>query len=186
MKNIRLFLLIPIITLFLSSCGSSTETRTSVLMKCTTLGNESIAYARANYVKLFHYFNPKKFEKTYEKVKSFDNVTARNVINTYEMAVRKIKHKDPTTVALVSACTQLADFSKNLVDQTYPRALSHKSQYDPLTNNFFNEINNIVKFDHNIGQYNKNERSFKQQVAAYQLALKTYKAKFKSSLSSED
>ena len=170
------------LSLSLSSCGGNNKLL--VLKKCQILGDESIGYARANYVKLFHFFNPKKFENTYQKIKDFDYVTHRNVINTYYIAVRKIKTKDSTTAALLSSCKVLAQFSMHLADQAYPRAISHKSNHGALTDDFFLEINNIVKFDHNIGRYNKKMDSFKYLVEVYRQKLKDYQNKYKSELTS--
>ena len=176
-------LLIFSLSLFLL-VGCSTDTRLSVFNKCVTLGDESIAYARANYVKLFHHFNPKRFSESFQKVKDFDSITHRNNINNYDIAVRKLKAKDDITKNLVSACKELSIFSKNLVDQTYPRAISHKSKKDPLSNDFFNEINNIVYFDHAIGSFDKNIKSFKQYVSTYQQAVAQYKETYHTELSS--
>lgn len=180
MKMLLTYSMFALILFSLSACNN--ENHELVLKKCTTLGDESIVYARANYVKLFYHFNPNKFKKTYQKVEGFDNVTHRNVINTYDIAVRKLKAKDPTTKALISACRMLAMFSKDLVDQAYPRAIAHKSNHDPLTNDFFIEINQIVKFDHNIGEFDKNTQSFKHKVEAYEVALKNYIHKFQPEL----
>ncbi len=176
-------LLIFSLSLFLL-VGCSTDTRLSVFNKCVTLGDESIAYARANYVKLFHHFNPKRFSESFQKVKDFDSITHRNNSNNYDIAVRKLKAKDDITKNLVSACKELSIFSKNLVDQTYPRAISHKSKKDPLSNDFFNEINNIVYFDHAIGSFDKNIKSFKQYVSTYQQAVAQYKETYHTELSS--
>ncbi len=174
------------ITLFLfvfgiAGCGG--DSRTSILKKCTTLGDESITYARANYVKLFHYFNPERFAVPYQKIKDYDHITHRNVINTYTLAVRKLKAKDPVTESLLSACKNLATFSKNFVDQSYPRAIAYKSQYNPLSDKFFTQINQIVKFDDNIGEFKKGTSSFKKQVLKYQEATKQYREVFKAELS---
>jgi len=170
--------------LFLSACNS--QTTDTVLQKCTILGTESIAYARANYVKLFYQFNPEKFVDTYKKIESFDYTKHRNIINTYDIAVRKIeiKNNDDVTQALLSSCKTLSTFSKNLVDQSYPRAIAHRSEYSPLTNKFFSEINEIVKYDDSISSFNKAEVTFKQQVEKFRTALKKYKEKFKPILSS--
>ena len=179
LKIFSLFLLI------LSLAGCTTESRVSVLQKCTTLGDESIAYARANYVKLFHYFNAEKFNESYQIVKDFDHVTHRNIINTYTIAVRKLKAKDPVTESLLFACNSLATFSKNFVDQSYPRAIAYESQENPLSDKFFTQINQIVKFDDSIGVFDKNSPSFNQHVINYQRATKQYRAKFKDELSTD-
>ncbi len=182
MKFTKIFLLL---VFMLSIAGCNSEDRFSVLQKCTTLGNESIVYARANYVKLFHYFNADKFDKPYQQIKDFDHVTHRNIINTYALAVRKLKAKDPITKSLLTACKSLANFSKNFVDQAYPRAIAHKSQDDPLTDKFFTQINQIVKFDESIGAFDKSMPSFKQQVLNYQVATKQYRETFKTELASK-
>jgi len=174
-------LTICIISLYLTGCTN--ETRASVLQKCTILGEESISYARANYIKLFHYFNPKKFDTSYQRIKDYDHVTHRNVINTYTIAVRKLKAKDPTTKALLLSCINLADFSKNFVDQSYPRAIAHKSNENPLSDIFFTQINQIVKFDDSIGVFEKNAPSFKQYILDYKKALKQFRERFKDELS---
>ncbi len=174
---------IIITTLVITGCNG--VDRGATLQKCKALGDESIIYARANYVKLFHYFNPEKFSEPYQQVKEFDHVTHRNIINTYDIAIRKLRAKDEITKTLIASCKGLSDFSKTLVDQSYPRAFSHKSKYDPLSDNFFIEINQIVKFDHNIGEYDKNNDSFKQQVQNYKTALKRYIEKYKEELPPE-
>ena len=190
MTKLQLIMTIPlrILTVFILSfylTGCAHETRASVLQKCTVLGEESIAYARANYIKLFHYFNPKKFDTSYQKVKNYDHVSHRNVINTYTIAVRKLKAKDPTTKALLVSCKNLAQFSKNFVDQSYPRAISYKSKANPLSDTFFSQINQIVKFDDSIGVFERDAPSFKQYILDYQKALKQYREKFKDELSSD-
>ena len=169
----------------LALAGCSSESRISVLQKCTILGDESIAYARANYVKLFYYFNAEKFDAPYQQIKNFDYVTRRNVINTYTFAVRKLKAKDPVTKSLIFACNSLATFSKNFVDQSYPRAIAHESesQDNPLSDKFFTQINQIVKFDDSIGVFDKNTPSFKQYVSNYKQAIKQYREEFKAELS---
>lgn len=166
--------------IFINACQS--ESHESILRKCTILGDESIIYARANYVKLFHYFNPDKFNEPFQQVKDFDHAVHRNTINTYDIAVLKIKSRDETTNNLLNHCKELAEFSKTLVDQSYPRAIAHKSEYDKLSDNFFIEINKIVKFDHNIGTFDNSQKSFKQRVNEYQFAVKKYIEKYKSKL----
>ena len=183
MKSFFLFLLFTHILVFTSACTS--DDRVSALKKCTVLGGESIVYARANYVKLFHYFNPDKFSDSYEQTKDFDHVTTRNIINTYDIAIRKLKTNDEDTRSLIDSCQKLADFSKALVDQSYPRAMSHKSKHDILSDAFFIEINQIVKFDNKIGVFDKNTKSFKQYVEEYRNAVQDYVAKYKDELPEE-
>ena len=165
----------------IAGCNGRAD-RFSILQKCTTLGDESITYARANYVKLFHYFNAEKFTVPFQRVKDYDHVTHRNIINTYYIAVRKIKAKDPVTESLLTACKSLSEFSKNFVDQTYPRAIAHKSQENPLSDKFFTQLNQLVKFDETIGTFDRTMPSFKQQVASYEAATKKYRQKFKNEL----
>ncbi len=183
MKSLFLLLLVTYTLVFTGGCSS--DDRVSALKKCTVLGGESILYARANYVKLFHYFNPEKFSDSYQQTKEFDHVTTRNIINTYDIAIRKLKPHDEDTKSLIASCQKLADFSKALVDQSYPRAISHQSQYDILSDAFFIEINQIVKFDHNIGEFDKNTKSFKQYVEEYRNAVQNYLAKYKNELPEE-
>ena len=181
MKLLVQVTLLLFITLNLASCNS--ESKVSVLQKCKTLGDESIVYARANYVKLFYYFNAEKFNTAYQQVKDFDHVTHRNIINTYDKAVRKIKTNDPVTKSLLLACLELSTFSTNFVDQAYPRAIAHKSQDDPLSDKFFIQINQIVQFDSKIGVYDKMATSFQELVASYQLVKKQFNEVFNTELS---
>jgi len=183
MKSLFLFLLVIYTLVFTGACSS--DDRVSALKKCTVLGGESILYARANYVKLFHYFNPDKFSDSYEQTKEFDHVTTRNIINTYDIAIRKLKTDDEDTRSLLASCQQLADFSKTLVDQSYPRAMSHQSEHDVLSDAFFIEINQIVKFDNKIGEFDKNLKSFKQYVDEYRNAVQNYVTKYKDELPEE-
>ena len=183
MKSLFFLLLVTYTLVFTGACSS--DDRISALKKCTVLGEESILYARANYVKLFHYFNPEKFLDSYLQTKEFDHVTHRNIINTYDIAIRKLQSKDEDTKSLIASCQKLADFSKMLVDQSYPRAMSHQSKYDNLSNGFFIEINQIVKFDHNIGAFDSNKKSFKQLVKEYREAVRDYIAKYKNELPEE-
>ncbi len=183
MKSLFFLLLITYTLVFTGACSS--DERVSALKKCTVLGEESIIYARANYVKLFHYFNPDKFFDPYQQTKEFDHVTHRNIINTYDIAIRKLKPKDEDTKVLISSCKKLADFSKTLVDQAYPRAMSHKSKYDILSDGFFIEINQIVRFDHKIGVFDKNTVSFKQHVQDYREVVRNYVDKYRNELPEE-
>ena len=182
MNRVLIFITFTLLLFSQSSCNSRNKITT--LQKCTTLGNESILYARANYIKLFNIINPDKFSDSYQKVKNFDHVRHRNVINTYDIAVRKLKEKDPISKRLIKSCKALAEFSTNFVDQSYPRAITfkEKSKMDPLTDNFFLEINKIVKFDHTIGHYKKSFTSFKKCVEVYEDAVKQYVEKYKSEL----
>ena len=186
MKSLFIIFLLGMSLFLINSCNSMS--RDAVLKQCKTLGDESIIYARANYVKLFHSINPDKFSDSYKQIKDFDNVTHRNVIETYDMAVSRLKTNDPVSNNFLKACKDLARFSKNLVDHAYPKALSFKKQskLEPLTDEFFLEINKIVKFDHTIGKYKKNFVSFKQQVTNYKKALKEYLDKYQSELSQQN
>lgn len=162
----------------ISACNSSVD-RFSVLQKCTILGDESIVYARAHYVKLFHHFNPNKFSDSYKKITNFDATTHKNVIDTYTRAVDKIytnkdNNGDAITQNLLSTCKNLSKFSTNFVEQNYPVAINHLSKNNPLTDQFFIEINKIVKFDHNIGAFDITKMSFKDNIDSYQKAVNEY------------
>jgi len=188
MKHV--LIIVSLLTIFIiqNSCNSQSNTKKVALQQCRTLGDESILYARANYVKLFNTINPEKFNSSYQKVKDFDYIRHRNMINTYDIAVQKLKPNDSVSKALLKSCKGLAKFSKELVDQAYPSAISfkEKSKLDPLTDDFFLEINKLVKFDHTIGKYEKGFISFKQHVSAYEVAVNNYISKFKSELSEEN
>ncbi len=183
MKPLFLCLLLVYTLVFIGACNSNN--RVSALKKCRVLGNESIVYARAHYVKLFYHFNPEKFSESYEKTKDFDPVTSRNIIDTYDIAIRKLKITDEDTQSLIYSCQNLADFSKRLVDQSFPKAMSHQSKNDVLTDAFFIEINQIVKFDNNIGTFEKNTKSFKQYVKEYRDTVQSYVSKYKNELPKE-
>ena len=164
--------------MLISACNSSID-RFSVLKKCMVLGDESIIYARAHYVKLFYHYNPNKFSDSYKQIGDFDAVTHRNNIDTYTRAIEKLyTHENITadiaTEQLLSSCKNLAVFSKHFVEQNYRLAFNHISKNDPLTDDFFIEINRIVRFDHNIGAFDKNKASFKQKVDSYQKAVGDY------------
>jgi len=186
MKSVLIIFSLALILLLQSSCDSLSKK--TVLLQCMTLGNESILYARANYVKLFHSINPEKFNDSYAKVKDFNHITHRNVINNYDIAVRKLEVKDPISKSLLQSCKDLSDFSRHFVDQAYPRAISfkNKSRLSPLTDKYFLEINKIVKFDHSIGKYKKDFISFKVRVKNYKSAVKNYVEKFKLELPIQD
>jgi len=178
MKLSYKFLLVCTSLLFISACNSGVD-RFSVLKKCTVLGDESIIYARAHYVKLFYHFNPNKFSDSYKQIQSFDAVTHKNTINTYTRAIEKIYANkegidDNLTQNLLSACKDLAIFSTDFVEQNYRLAINHISKNNPLTDDFFIEINKIVKFDHNIGAFDETKMSFKKSVDSYQKAVEDY------------
>lgn len=188
MKSVLTIFFIIFIVFAQSGCNSNRLSKKIVLQQCKILGDESILYARANYVKLFHIINPDKFSEPYQHIKDFDHITHRNVINTYDIAVRKLKAKDPISLTLLKSCKDLAKFSTNFVDQAYPRAITFKnnSKLGPLTDNFFLEINKIVKFDHSIGKYKKGFTSFKQRVKNYEVAIQHYLKKFKAEISEDE
>ena len=189
MKKICTFLLLCLTLILISACNSSVD-RFSVLKKCIVLGDESIIYARAHYVKLFYHFNPNKFSDSYKKIGSFDAVTHKNTIETYTMAIDRLYSDkniiaDNTTQNLLSACKNLSVFSKNFVEENYRLAINHISKNDPLTDDFFIEINKIVKFDHNIGSSNSGESSFKEKVDSYQEAVSNYINRYKQDIPSK-
>ncbi len=181
----KVLMIMPLLAALLLVSACQNQTHANILRKCTVLGDESIMYARANYVKLFHYFNPQKFSEPFEQVKDFDHRVHRNTINTYYDTIHKLKSGDEVTKGLISACKDLAEFSTRFVDQSYPRAISHQSSHDKLSDNFFIEINQIVKFDHNIGTFDQSEKSFKQHILSYQKAVINYIKKHHKRLPSE-
>ena len=170
--------------------GCNSVDRFAILKQCTVLGDESIVYARAHYVKLFYHYNPEKFVESYNQIKDFDAVTLKNTINTYERAVNKVrandkKINDATTLKLIAACKELSNFTNDFVENTYRKALSHQSKNDPSTDAFFIEINRLVKFDHNIGVYDKDRISFKRSVESYKKAVSNYIQEYRKSIPSE-
>ena len=188
MKFIKHLLSLFVLLFILVGCNS--VDRFSILKKCTVLGDESIAYARAHYVKLFYQFNPDKFADSYKQVKGFDTVTHRNTIDTYSRAVNKISSDnqnidDSTTQNLLSSCKQLSTFSKNFVENVYPKAISFDSKKNPLTDEFFIEINQYVAFDHTIGQFDKTVPSFKLIVEKYEKAVASYINNYRKTIPSE-
>jgi len=147
-------------------------------------------YARAHYVKLFYHFNPDKFAESYKQINDFDSLTHKNTIDTYIRAVDKLhvntkKNHDISTLNLLSACKELSTFSKNFVENIYPKAISYNSKKDPLTDDFFIEINQYVEFDHNIGVYDKNKSSFKRNVESYKNAVAEYMQNYRKSIPSD-
>ena len=188
MNFISKLILIALTLLLISACDN--VDRFSILKKCTVLGDESIVYARAHYVKLFHQFNPNKFEEPYKQIGDFDAVTLRNTIDTYTRAIEKIEADnkgldDPITQKLLSTCKSLAKFSTHFVEDIYPEAIKYKSTNDPLTDDFFIEINQIVKFDHEIGAFDKRDTSFKQNVDRYKNAVLEYINQHRKNIPSE-
>jgi len=189
MKLISNILLVCFTLLIISACNSSVD-RFSLLKQCTVLGDESIIYARAHYVKLFYHFNPNKFSDSYRQINNFDAVTHKNTINTYVRAVKKFdndKHNidDDVTQNLLNTCKSLSTFSTNFVEENYRLAINHISKNDPLTDTFFIEINKIVKFDHNIGTFDTAEISFKQNVDNYQKAISEYINRYRKDIPTE-
>lgn len=181
-----IFFFITVLTL--SSCNS--DDRLTILKHCSVLGDESIIYARAHYVKLFYTFNPKKFETSYKQIGDFDPIAINNTIHTYSRAVVKYEETqqetmDKTTQDLISSCKALSDFSLKFVKNDYPKAIDHESDSSSLTDTFFIEINKIVKFDHKLGDFDKNDSSFKQIVGNYQKAVSHYIEKYRKSIPTE-
>ncbi len=175
--------------LAITACNSSVD-RLSILKKCTVLGDESIIYARAHYVKLFYHFNPNKFSDSYKQIRNFDAVTHKNTINTYNRAIEKILldkelANDTSTQNLLSACKNLSEFSTLFVEQNYRLAINHTTKNDPLTDDFFIEINKIVKFDHNIGAFDNTQMSFKRSVDNYQKAVRDYIEHYRKDIPTE-
>lgn len=187
MKKLVLISTLAFVALLQISCNNQQDKKT-ILTQCKVLAEESILYARANYVKLFYEINPEKFLDSYSQVKDFNHVAHRNTINNYDIAVHKLKVKDPVSKSFLQSCKKLSKFSQNLVDKAYPRAVSFKnnSKLSPLTDEFFLEINKIIKFDRSIGQYKKSFISFKDQVKEYETALKLYLEKYKDEINEEN
>jgi len=178
MKLVSKFLLVCISLLLINACNNSDD-RLSLLKKCTVLGDESIIYARAHYVKLFYHFNPNKFSDSYTQISNFDAVTHLNTIDTYNRAIAKIDvskkiYNDKFTQNLLQSCKDLSKFSIEFVEKNYPLAIRHNSKNDPLTDAFFIEINKIVKFDHNIGYFDESQKSFKDNIDNFQKAVNDY------------
>ena len=71
MKYFFSALFIILTSLLVAGCTGAD--RSATLQKCMALGDESIMYARANYVKLFYYFNPENFSEPYQQIKEFDH-----------------------------------------------------------------------------------------------------------------
>ena len=171
------FLLACALLFLLSACNG--VDKFSILKKCTILGDESIAYARAHYVRLFYHYNPDKFEGSYLQIKNLEAVTVKNTIDTYTRAIDKLASdqkltEDQITNNLLSSCKELSLFSTDFVEKYYQRALIHDSKNNPLSDDFFIELNQIVKFDHDIGDFDNNKISFKQTVENYKNAVKDY------------
>ena len=175
----RLFIGLSLALLvFLGGCEQSSSTE-QVLSKCSILGDEVKHYGRANYLRLFHAINPKKFAGTYQQVATFDNNTHRAMINTYFTALKRLKTNNKDALRLIVATHDMTHFVNNFVDNDYPKAMKHKrrSRNNPLSDDFFMEINDIVKFDANIKGFDKNQPSFKTLLAAYNEALAAYSKK---------
>lgn len=188
MKYTSVFLIVTSLLILLSSCNSTPNNKKIIFQQCQTLGEESIIYARANYVKLFHSINPEKFKDSFGLVKDFDYEKHRNLINTYDLSVKKLKAKDNISKIFLTSCQSLASFSINLVDEDYPQAITFKqnSKLPFLSNTFFVEINKIVKFDRSIGKYNKQFIGFKDRVKSHEIALKVYMETYKAEIAREE
>jgi hypothetical protein len=152
------------------------DTKTQILSKCTILADESRQYGGANYVRLFYSINPNKFATTYQKAIGFDNKAHRTVINTYIAAVEGIKTKDAKALELIKATLEIARFVQHFVDYNYAIAskLKQSSKYNPKSDAFFIEINNIIKFDSNIVSFNKNQATFTGLLKTYNKALGSF------------
>lgn len=188
MKFVHKLVFVSTILVIMGGCNS--VDRFTILKQCTVLGDESIVYARAHYVKLFHHFNPEKFSESYKQIDGFDGITLKNTIDTYTRAVDKLNSKeknidDNTTQQLISACKDLSMFSKDFVENVYPKAIDYKSDNNPLSDAFFIEINQLVKFDHKIGLFDKNKNSFKRSVERYQKAVGAYIQEYRKSIPSD-
>lgn len=159
------------------ACNSSGNNKAQILSKCSILGDEAKKYGRANYLRLFYSINPEKFEATYQKVASFDNAQHRAMINTYVDAVKRLKTKDTAAQGLIKATEEITQFVTNFVDTDYPIAVKHRSRNNPKSDDFFMEINNIVKFDQNIKGFDTSKSAFKGLLEKYNKALGRYSNK---------
>jgi hypothetical protein len=159
----------------LSACNQG-DTKTQILSKCTILADEARQYGSANYVRLFHLINPKKFAETYQKAADFDNKSHRAVINTYIVALERIKTEDSNARKLIRATLEIARFVQHFVDTNYAIAskLKQSSKHNPKSDAFFIEINNIIKFDSNIVSFNKNQATFTGLLKTYNKALGSF------------
>ncbi len=175
MNNRAYFSFLLILFFMLSACNS-TDNKAQIVSKCTILGDEAKQYGRANYLRLFYHINPKKFESTFQKVATFDNKSHRSMINTYLNALNRIKTNDKLAQQLITSTQKIAHFVQNFVDHDYAKAIEHKdkSEHKPESDNFFMEINDIVKFDHTSKGFDENKASFKELLEKHNKALTAY------------
>lgn len=173
-KELHYFSFVLLTIFIAAACNSSESNKEQILSKCNILGDEAKQYGRANYLRLFYSLNPKKFEATYQRVASFDNTQHRAMINTYVDAVKRLKTKDDSARRLIVATEKLTAFVKHFIDTDYSIAVKHRSSNNPQSDNFFMEINNIVKFDQNIKGFDKNKTAFKGLLEQYNKALDNY------------
>ncbi|HIO92012.1 MAG TPA: hypothetical protein EYG68_04110 [Leucothrix mucor] len=176
MKNRLHYLYLPLLLLFILAGCNSANNKEQILAKCSILGDEARQYGRANYLRLFYSMNPEKFEATYQKVATFDNKHHRAMINTYVDAVSRLKTNDETAQRLISATQELTQFVTSFVDDDYAVAANHKhhSRNNPKSDDFFIEINSIVKFDQNLKGFDSDEVAFKSLLEDYNKALGLY------------
>lgn len=177
----RAYYFVILMTLLLLGACDSQQNERQILSKCTILGGEAKHYGRANYLRLFYSINPEKFARTYHKVAMFDNKSHRAMINTYTMALRRIKTNDKNAINLIHTTEALVRFVQNFVDHDYAKASMHRSKNNPKSDAFFMEINHIVKFDYNIEGFDKNEATFKGLLEQYTQALSAYSYKYQLS-----
>lgn len=174
--KIRLFYLLVLIIFALSACNRSADDYQQVLSKCSILGDETKKYARANYIRLFYTINPEKFEATYQKIANFDQHSHRAMINTYIKALQRLNVEDQRAKHLIKVTLNMAVFVNNFVDNDYKKAVNHQYQslHNPKSDQFFVEINEIVKFDYNVKGFDSHKETFKALLEDYQEALKVY------------
>ena len=156
------------------ACNSNESSKEQILSKCSILGDEAKQYGRANYLRLFHSINPKKFATTYQKIANFDNAQHRAMINTYVDAVKRLKTKNESAKRLIVATEKLSQFVQHFVDSDYPVAIKHRSAKNPQSDDFFMEINHIVKFDPAIKGFDTRKATFKGLLEKYNKALNNY------------
>ena len=74
--------------------------------------------------------------------------------------------------------SRLSDINhvNNFVDNDYKKAVNHQYQslHNPKSDQFFVEINEIVKFDYNVKGFDSHKETFKALLEDYQEALKVY------------
>ena len=176
-KRLYYFTLLLLMLFMGVACKSNESNKEQILSKCSILGDEVKQYGRANYLRLFYALNPTKFEATYQKVANFDNAQHRAMINTYADAVKRLKTNNEPAIHLIIATEEITQFVQHFVDTDYAIAIKHRSKNNPKSDDFFIEINNIIKFDQNIKGFDTSKAAFKGLLEKYNKALDHYSNK---------